>query len=158
VSDEGGIFTQLFRTVCHSDPKAQAEESNTFSLYLRMFHQEGYHTYYIYIITNKTKTVLYTGVTNNLRVRLQQHKENILLNKETFASKYNTQYLLYYEKFTWIQEAIAREKEIKKWRREKKTNLIKTINPNFEFLNYLFENRYEIPSSSDTSDSELAKQ
>jgi putative endonuclease len=114
-----------------------------------MFHQEGYHTYYIYIITNKTKTVLYTGVTNNLRVRLQQHKENILLNNETFTSKYNIQYLLYYEKFTWIQEAIAREKEIKKWRREKKTNLIKTINPNFDFLNYLFENRFEIPPSSE---------
>jgi putative endonuclease len=115
-----------------------------FFLYLRMFQQEGYHTYYIYIITNKTKTVLYTGVTNNLRIRLQQPKENILSNKETFASKHHAQYLLYYEKFTWIQEAIAREKEIKKWRREKKTDLIKTINPNFEFLNYLFESRNKI--------------
>jgi putative endonuclease len=46
---------------------------------------------------------------------------------------------LYYEKFTWIQEAIAREKEIKGWRREKKIDLIKTINPHLEFLNFLFE-------------------
>jgi putative endonuclease len=46
---------------------------------------------------------------------------------------------LFYEKFTWIQEAIAREKEIKGWDRNKKLQLIKTINPDLEFLNYLFE-------------------
>lgn len=101
--------------------------------------EEGYHTYYIYIITNKTKTVLYTGVTNHLKIRLQQHQENIDSKKATFASKYNVYFLLYYEKYSWIQEAIAREKEIKGWRREKKVALIKTINPHLDFLNYLFE-------------------
>ena len=100
--------------------------------------QEGYHTYYIYIITNKSKTVFYTGVTNNLKVRLSQHQENNATGNKTFASKYNVTYLLYYEKFTWIQEAIAREKEVKDWRRKKKIELIKTINPNLDFLNYLF--------------------
>jgi putative endonuclease len=100
---------------------------------------EGYHTYYIYILTNKTKTVLYTGVTNNLKQRLNQHKENITLKNKTFASKYNVQFLLYYEKFTWIQEAIAREKEIKGWDRNKKIILIKTINPDLEFLKYGLE-------------------
>ncbi|RVT78232.1 GIY-YIG nuclease family protein [Flavobacterium sufflavum] len=104
-----------------------------------MQFQEGYHTYYIYIITNKAKTVLYTGVTNHLKIRLQQHKDNIEQRNKTFASKYQVCYLLYFEKFTWIQEAIAREKEIKGWRREKKMDLIKTINPDLEFLNYLFE-------------------
>jgi len=104
-----------------------------------MLFQEGFHTYYIYILTNKPKTVFYTGVTNNLRKRLNQHQENILSHNKTFASKYNVQFLLYYEKFTWIHEAIAREKEIKGWRREKKIELIKTINSDFEFLNYLFE-------------------
>jgi putative endonuclease len=99
--------------------------------------QEGYHTYYIYILTNKAKTVFYTGVTNHLKIRLVQHKESI--NPNGFTSKYNVHYLLYYEKFTWIQEAIAREKEIKGWRREKKIDLIKTINPHLEFLNFLFE-------------------
>lgn len=99
--------------------------------------QEGFHTYYIYILTNKAKTVFYTGVTNSLKIRLIQHKESI--NPNSFTSKYKVHYLLYYEKFTWIQEAIAREKEIKGWRREKKINLIKTINPYLEFLNYLFE-------------------
>jgi len=77
-----------------------------------MHFQEGYHTYYIYIITNKAKTVLYTGVTNHLKIRLEQHKENITSSTTTFASRYNVHYLLYFEKFTWIQEAIAREKEI----------------------------------------------
>ncbi|MEP6931679.1 MAG: GIY-YIG nuclease family protein [Flavobacterium sp.] len=100
--------------------------------------QQGYHTYYIYIITNKAKTVFYTGVTNNLRIRLSQHNENIASENKTFASKYNVGFLLYYEKFTWIKEAIMREKEIKKWRREKKIELIKTINPELGFLNYLF--------------------
>jgi len=104
-----------------------------------MQFQEGYHTYYIYIITNKAKTVLYTGVTNHLKIRLAQHRDNIGLNKQTFASKYNVQYLLYFEKFTWVEDAIAREKEIKGWRRQKKINLIKTINQDLEFLNDLFE-------------------
>ncbi|QOG04157.1 GIY-YIG nuclease family protein [Flavobacterium sp. MDT1-60] len=104
-----------------------------------MLFQEGYHTYYIYILTNKPRSVFYTGVTNNLKKRLNQHQEHIFLKNKTFASKYNVQFLLYYEKFTWIHEAIAREKEIKGWRREKKIELIKSMNPDFEFLNYLFE-------------------
>ncbi|MFD2940546.1 GIY-YIG nuclease family protein [Flavobacterium notoginsengisoli] len=101
-----------------------------------MYLQEGFHTYFIYILTNKAKSVFYVGVTNNLKNRLLKHKENILGRNKTFASKYNVEFLLYYEKFTWIQEAIAREKEIKGWRREKKIALIKTMNPDLEFLDY----------------------
>ncbi|SHL86606.1 GIY-YIG nuclease family protein [Flavobacterium chilense] len=101
-----------------------------------MEKQGGYHTYYIYIITNKSKTVFYTGVTNNLRIRLSQHKENIGGESKSFTSKYKVEFLLYYEKFTWIQEAIGREKEIKGWNRNKKIELIKTINPDLDFLNY----------------------
>ncbi|KQB40121.1 GIY-YIG nuclease family protein [Flavobacterium aquidurense] len=104
-----------------------------------MLIYEGFHTYYIYIITNKVKTVLYTGVTNSLSIRLKQHKKNILLGNKTFASRYNVEFLLYYEKFTWIQEAIAREKEIKGWTRAKKIALIKVINPDLNFLDSLFE-------------------
>ncbi|WP_343585171.1 GIY-YIG nuclease family protein [Flavobacterium sp.] len=101
-----------------------------------MHLQEGFHTYFIYILTNKSKSIFYVGVANNLKKRLIKHKENVLLNNKTFASKYNVEFLLYYEKFTWIQEAIAREKEIKGWRREKKIDLIKTINPELKFLEY----------------------
>lgn len=100
---------------------------------------EGYHTYYIYILTNKSKTVFYTGVTNNLKIRLNQHTENIINGNKSFASKYNVEFLLYYEKFTWIQEAISREKEIKGWSRNKKLELIKIINPDLDFLNNLFD-------------------
>lgn len=104
----------------------------------RMQTLEGYHTYYIYILTNKSKTVFYSGVTNNLRIRLNQHKENITNENKSFASKYKVEFLLYYEKFTWIQEAISREKEIKGWSRAKKLELIKTINSDLDFLNHLF--------------------
>ncbi len=98
--------------------------------------QEGYHVYYVYIITNKARTVFYTGVTNNLKERLKQHAERV--NSNSFTSKYNVCFLLYFEKFSWIQIAIAKEKEIKGWRREKKLDLIKTINPEMNFLNNLF--------------------
>ena len=102
-------------------------------------YQQGFHSYYVYIITNKYRSTYYIGMTNNLKVRLNQHKENIIIGNKTFASKYNLEFLVYYEKYTWVQEAIAREKELKKWRREKKLNLIKEFNPAFEFLNLHFE-------------------
>ncbi|WP_333877088.1 GIY-YIG nuclease family protein [Flavobacterium sp.] len=103
------------------------------------YSQQGFHSYYVYIITNKYRSTYYIGMTNNLKVRLEQHKENIIVGNKTFASKYNLEFLVYYEKYTWVQEAIAREKELKKWRREKKLNLIKEFNPAFEFLNLHFE-------------------
>src|SRR4051812_32875445 len=101
-----------------------------------MFLQEGFHSYYIYILTNKAKSVFYTGVTNNLKKRLQEHKENILSENKSFASKYKVEFLLYYEKFTWIHEAISREKEIKGWTRDKKLLLIKRMNPDLFFWDY----------------------
>ncbi|WP_298152097.1 GIY-YIG nuclease family protein [Flavobacterium sp.] len=104
-----------------------------------MFQTEGYHRYYVYIVTNKNKTVLYTGVTNNLKRRLREHKEQAVKGNASFASKYNAFYLLYFEKFTWIQEAIAREKEIKQFRRKEKEDLILRLNPYWIFLNYLFD-------------------
>ena len=101
-------------------------------------YNEGHQTYYVYIITNKYRSSYYTGVTNNLSIRLLQHKENIETGNKTFASRYQIQFLVYYEKFTWIQLAIAREKELKGWRREKKLELIQSFNENFEFLNDRF--------------------
>ncbi len=100
--------------------------------------KEGWHTYYVYILTNKNRTVLYTGMTNNLAKRLFQHSENIHLGKKTFAAKYKCKHLLHYEKFTWVYDAIAREKEIKGWLRAKKLELIKKENPGLDFLEGLF--------------------
>lgn len=95
---------------------------------------EGSHTYYVYIITNPYRSTYYIGVTNNLGKRLQQHRENIENGKKTFAAKYNLKHLVYYERFSWVQNAIAREKELKGWRREKKLELIRAFNDDFEFL------------------------
>ncbi|MFN0293097.1 GIY-YIG nuclease family protein [Pedobacter helvus] len=81
----------------------------------------------IYIMTNKNKTTLYIGVTSNLRSRIHQHKTHIFPN--SFTAKYNLEYCVYYDVFSSIEEAILREKEIKKWRREKKEELINRINP-----------------------------
>ena len=100
---------------------------------------EGIYNFYVYILTNKAKTVLYTGVTNNLRRRLEEHNEK--LNPNSFSAKYNLIYLIYYEKYGWIQQAIAREKEIKLLRRDLKLELIKEFNPNMEFLNNHFFKR-----------------
>ena len=97
---------------------------------------EGIYNFYVYILTNKAKTVLYTGVTNNLKRRLEEHNEKI--NPNSFSAKYNLNYLIYYEKYGWIQQAIAREKEIKLLRRDLKLELIKELNPNMEFLNNRF--------------------
>lgn len=99
---------------------------------------EGSHSYYVYIITNTYRTTFYIGVTNDLRRRLEEHNENIKNGILTYASKYQLKHLVYYEKFTWIQLAIAREKELKGWRREKKIELIRGFNPDFEFLDDYF--------------------
>ena len=93
------------------------------------------HNYYVYILTNANKNVLYTGVTNNLANRIAQHKADALGNKKTFAGRYNCYYLLYMEHFQYITNAISREKEIKGWTRAKKDELINSINPNWDFLN-----------------------
>ncbi len=83
-------------------------------------------------MTNKNKTVLYIGVTGNLQNRVYEHENGLI---EGFTKKYNCHYLVYYEHFQHINDAISREKEIKKWRREKKENLINGFNPKRNFLN-----------------------
>ncbi|RRQ50098.1 GIY-YIG nuclease family protein [Maribacter algicola] len=91
--------------------------------------------YFVYIVTNENKTTLYIGVTNDIQRRLSQHYFDSQNTKKSFAGKYNCYYLLYYEGFESIEEAIQREKELKKWRREKKDKLITSFNPDWEFLN-----------------------
>ena len=92
------------------------------------------HTYYVYIITNYSKSVLCTGRTNNLEQRLVEHYSNRGLPK-TFAGRYHCFNLLHFEQFQYINDAIYREKEIKGWKREKKIALIKKENPELKFLN-----------------------
>lgn len=78
--------------------------------------------------------VLYTGMTNNLTQRIIEHYLN-RGQEETFAGKYYCYNLIFYETYQYANDAIARETEIKKWRREKKLNLIKSFNPSWTFLN-----------------------
>jgi len=83
------------------------------------------HNYYVYIMASFSGTI-YIGVTNDLIRRTLEHKNGIV---DGFTKKYNCKKLIYYEYFTDINSAIEREKVLKKWRREKKENLIKTMNP-----------------------------
>jgi putative endonuclease len=81
--------------------------------------------YYVYIMTNKSRT-LYTGITNDLMRRVHEHKNKLV---KGFTSKYNIQFLVFYESTTDIHAAIAREKQIKGWLRAKKIALIDSMNP-----------------------------
>ena len=88
-------------------------------------------TYYVYLITNWNNKVLYIGVTSNLKYRLYQHKNKLI---KGFTEKYNVNKLVYFEQTSDIQSAITREKEIKKWRREKKNILVERCNKKWEDL------------------------
>ena len=86
----------------------------------------------VYIMTNQHHTTLYTGVTSDLILRIQQHKNKEY--KKSFTAKYNLNKLVYYETFLYIEEAIMREKQIKNWSRAKKEALINSINPSWKDL------------------------
>jgi putative endonuclease len=88
------------------------------------------HKYYVYIMTSPSGT-LYTGMTNNLKRRVYEHKHKL---RPGFTTKYNVTRLAYYEETGDVQTALAREKEIKKWRRSKKIALIKSTNPTWRDL------------------------
>ncbi|MDD3006140.1 MAG: GIY-YIG nuclease family protein [Candidatus Pacebacteria bacterium] len=89
-------------------------------------------TYYIYIMTNVTNNALYIGVTNNLRRRVYEHKNKLV---DGFSAQYNLCKLVYYESTNDVRAAIEREKQLKRWHREWKMNLIKENNPEFDDLN-----------------------
>ena len=83
--------------------------------------------YYVYILTNTHRTVLYTGVTNDLVTRVYEHKHH--LDRNSFTSQYNVEYLVYFESTSDVHSAIEREKQIKSWNRKRKDKLIESINP-----------------------------
>jgi putative endonuclease len=87
--------------------------------------------YYVYIVSNQSNKVVYVGVTNDLERRIYEHKSSLV---KGFTKKYNCSKLLFYESTSSIESAILREKEIKKWRREKKDKLIFSMNPELRDL------------------------
>ncbi len=88
--------------------------------------------YFVYILTNKSNKVLYTGVTNNIERRIYEHKNKLVSG---FTSKYNVEKLVYFQEFNTATEAISAEKKIKGWLRTKKLELINTHNPTWKDLN-----------------------
>ena len=87
--------------------------------------------YYVYIMTNKRNSVLYTGVTNDLKKRVYEHRTKLI---DGFTKKYNVSKLVYYEMFSDIYNAITREKQIKGGSRKRKIGLINSINSNWRDL------------------------
>ena len=87
--------------------------------------------YFGYMLASKRNGTLYIGVTNKLLKRVHQHKNDVT---EGFTRKYNVHSLVYYEVFNRIQDAITREKQMKKWKRQWKMELIEKSNPNWEDL------------------------
>ena len=87
--------------------------------------------YYVYILSNWCDSVLYIGITSNLPRRLYEHKNHLV---DSFSSKYNTHKLVYFETTSDVYSALSREKQLKKWRREKKNALIESVNPKWEDL------------------------
>ncbi len=91
------------------------------------------HNFFVYITTNPAKTTFYTGVTNDLFRRMQEHYKN-RSNKNSFEGKYYCYQLVYFERYDSINMAIEKEKEIKDLSREKKIALIKSTNPGINFI------------------------
>ena len=87
--------------------------------------------YYVYILSNWDDSVLYIGVTGNLPRRLYEHRNGLV---EGFTKHYNVHKLVYYEHTSDVYSAISREKQLKKWRREKKNQLIEAMNPQWRDL------------------------
>lgn len=90
-----------------------------------------YHNYWVYILTNKPNGTLYIGVTGGIDDRMERHVKK---EGSKFTSKYNLKILVYFEEFQYINDAIAREKQLKNWHRQWKINLIEESNPNWENL------------------------
>jgi len=99
--------------------------------------------FFVYIMTNGPRShVLYTGITGKLMRRVFEHKHKV---RAGFTSRYNLTRLVYYETFVYPDVAIAREKEIKGWRRSKKIGLIESMNPHWHDLAAEWENLYKPP-------------
>jgi putative endonuclease len=109
------------------DPDAYREQYRNLTTLIAMKAKGGY----VYIVSNKNRTVLYTGVTSNLYNRIYEHKSGF---GSQFTSRYNCTDLVYFEFFESIEEAIVREKQMKKWKRAFKENLINSINPGWKDL------------------------
>ena len=88
------------------------------------------YNFYVYIISSSSKTI-YIGITNNIKRRAYEHSKGLI---EGFSKKYSCKFLVHYEYYNYIEDAIGREKQLKKWNRNKKVVLIEKYNPDWEDL------------------------
>ena len=95
------------------------------------------HSYFVYMLTNCSRHPLYTGVTSRLLARHDQHKQKRPWDN-AYTAQYNLTRLVYYERFQFVQNAIAREKQLKRWSRKKKIALIERMNPKWDDLSREF--------------------
>ena len=102
-------------------------------------------TFFVYMMTNRSRTVLYTGITSSLVRRVWQHQQGEI---EGFTKNYNLNRLVYYESYDDPREAIAREKEIKGWTRAKKNALVEARNPRWDDLSPMLSHPVRGPSPS----------
>jgi putative endonuclease len=105
----------------------------------------GEHQYYVYMLSNRWQNVLYIGVTKSLETRVWQHKAKAIPG---FTKKYNCDQLVYLEIYERIEQAIAREKQLKGWIRAKKNALIARMNPSWDDLSAEWEAFANAPPSS----------
>ena len=106
----------------------------------------GYE-FFVYILSSRSRT-LYIGVTNDLHVRVLQHREK---QPGSFTAQYNIDRLVYFERFQYVQNAIAREKELKDWNRARKVALIESVNPTWEDLAAYLRPESERKTTADSS-------
>ncbi|MBQ0051458.1 MAG: GIY-YIG nuclease family protein, partial [Treponema sp.] len=130
------ISTGVKNIYCHFDWSVaewrnllQQNFSPTLEMTIKM--EKTMNEYYVYIMASKENSVIYIGMTNDLTRRVQEHKSGLI---EGFTQKYNVHKLVYFEKTLDATAAIAREKQLKKWRREKKNILIESLNPSWNDL------------------------
>ncbi len=97
----------------------------------KVMKNKTFYDFWVYILTNFNNSTFYIGVTNNLERRLYEHKNEMV---NSFTKKYKLKKIVYYEHFVDVNDAIAREKQLKNWHRGWKLNLIKSVNPEFKDL------------------------
>ncbi|MBO4871958.1 MAG: GIY-YIG nuclease family protein [Lachnospiraceae bacterium] len=122
--------------MCHPERRREAPESKDPAPARRTERRSkhrslSYKSYYVYILTNWNCQVMYVGVTNDLKRRLFEHKNKMLPG---FTATNNVNKLVYYEEAREIDAAIAREKQIKGWSRDKKNDLVRSMNPEWKDL------------------------
>ena len=123
------------KSFCHFDQREKYSDIIALDFDYSIMPRD--HTYYVYIVVNPDRSTVYIGMTKNLTRRLKKHKGNRGINT-SFAERYYCYEFVYYEIHKYVNNAIVREKELKKWSRAKKNALIESFNPSWDSLNIRF--------------------